>query len=97
MTADERRCRSGRLHGGNLSSHPGMLMSRGVSTWRSGVLPGLGAAPSLPRPPATAAGVSDRLLDMADIVALIEARAEPPKPHGPYKTKARGCHAEPGT
>lgn len=37
--------------------------------------------------PAMAAGVSDRLWDMADVVALIDARAEPPKPRGPYKAK----------
>ena len=36
--------------------------------------------------PVMAAVVSS---EVADMVALIEARAEPPKPHGPYKTKAR--------
>jgi hypothetical protein len=37
--------------------------------------------------PAMAAGVSDRLWDMSDIVALADAREEAPKARGPYKPR----------
>ncbi len=37
--------------------------------------------------PAMAAGVSGRLWDMSDIVALIDAQAEAPKKRGPYKKR----------
>ena len=37
--------------------------------------------------PAMAAGVSQRLWDMADVVALIDANAEPAKMRGPYKPR----------
>lgn len=39
--------------------------------------------------PAMAAGVSKTLSNTEDVVTLIDARAEPPKPPGPYQTKAR--------
>ena len=35
--------------------------------------------------PAMAAGVSDRLWSMEDVVALVDAQTEPPKKRGPYK------------
>ena len=38
--------------------------------------------------PAMAAGISGRLWDMADVVALIDAAAEPAKARGPYKPRA---------
>jgi len=38
--------------------------------------------------PAMAAGVTDRLWEIADIVELIENREEAPKPRGPYKKRA---------
>jgi IS1 family transposase len=37
--------------------------------------------------PAMAAGVTDRLWEMADLVAVIEAAAEAPKKRGPYKQR----------
>ncbi len=37
--------------------------------------------------PAMAAGVSDRLWDVSDIVALVEAREAPPAKRGPYKKR----------
>lgn len=37
--------------------------------------------------PAMAAGLSDRLWDMGDVVTLIDARAEPPKSRGSYKPR----------
>lgn len=44
--------------------------------------------------PAMAAGVTDKLWEMEDIVALIDAAAPAPKARGPYKTKARLAAAE---
>ena len=38
--------------------------------------------------PAMAAGVSDKLWSMDDVVALIEARESAPKKRGPYKKRA---------
>ena len=38
--------------------------------------------------PAMAAGLSKTLWSMQDVVALIEAQAEMPKPRGPYKSRA---------
>jgi hypothetical protein len=37
--------------------------------------------------PAMAAGVSDKLWSLDDVVALIEAREQPPKKRGPYKKR----------
>jgi IS1 family transposase len=39
--------------------------------------------------PAMAAGVSERLWEMSDIVALIDAREEAPKMRGPYKPRQK--------
>ena len=39
--------------------------------------------------PAMAAGVTDRLWSLEDIVAKIDAMAPEPKPRGPYKKAAR--------
>lgn len=38
--------------------------------------------------PAMAAGVTDKLWDMADLVAVVEAAEEAPKKRGPYKKRA---------
>ena len=43
---------------------------------------------SLKMTPAMAAGVTDKLMSMEDIVALIDAREEAPKMRGPYKKTA---------
>ncbi len=37
--------------------------------------------------PAMAAGISDRLWSMKDMVELTDATAEAPKPRGPYKPR----------
>jgi len=39
--------------------------------------------------PAMAAGITDRLWSMKDIVAAMDARGEPPAKRGPYKRKAK--------
>ena len=44
---------------------------------------------TLRRSPAMAAGVSSKLWNMADIIAMMDARADAPKPRGPYMTKAK--------
>ncbi len=48
-------------------------------------------SPSSQEQPAMAAGVTDRLWEVKDIVALIEAKeaAEAPKVRGPYKKRAQ--------
>jgi len=38
--------------------------------------------------PAMEAGLTDRLWDIADLVAIIDANKEAPKKRGPYKKKA---------
>ena len=43
---------------------------------------------SLKTSPAMAAGVTDRLWSMEDVVAIIDAQQETPKKRGPYKKKA---------
>lgn len=37
--------------------------------------------------PAMAAGITDKLMDMGDVVALIDASEEPPMKRGPYKKR----------
>jgi hypothetical protein len=44
--------------------------------------------------PAMAAGVSDRLWDMADIVTLMDAEAEPPKRPATYRKRVRTMAVE---
>ena len=44
--------------------------------------------------PAMAAGLTDQLWEMKDIVALIDAREGPPKKRGPYKSRQPGADAE---
>ena len=44
--------------------------------------------------PAMAAGLSTTLWSMADVIALIDAKAEAPKARAPYKTEARLAAAE---
>jgi hypothetical protein len=44
--------------------------------------------------PAMAAGLSKTLWNMENVVALIDTRAEPMKPRGPYKLKAAVPDAE---
>ncbi len=41
--------------------------------------------------PAMAAGLSDRLWSMEDIVTLIDAQAEPAKKRGPYKPRQKAA------
>jgi hypothetical protein len=41
--------------------------------------------------PAMAAGVSNRLWSMEDVVALVEARAKPPSARGPYKPRQKAA------
>jgi hypothetical protein len=37
--------------------------------------------------PAMAAGVTDQLMDMSNLVEIMDAMEEPPKPRGPYKKR----------